>query len=227
MASHITPTYEQIKMIKVQNNIAVREPIPKFLTGLDTQSLSDLSWTDPALGVSGFGWWPEYVQIPAIDDAIEKYGDEILTADQKSKTVIVNREVIQLTQAEITEKLQSAISAKLTEIDRLAKSKRDAIIADYYSPGEMASWPIKRAEALAYQSAAAATDADAPALAAEAAVRGITTSDLVTKVLTNSALLINLEAQIAGTAGKHRDAVAAMTTTQSVRGYDITANWPV
>ena len=50
-------------------------------------------------------------------------------------------------------------------IEALATAKRNAVIAPY-SPGEMAAWPIKRAEALAYQLSSSA--ADAPNLQTEA-----------------------------------------------------------
>ena len=38
-------------MIRVQNNTATRASIPAFLRGLKRETLADLSWTDPALGV--------------------------------------------------------------------------------------------------------------------------------------------------------------------------------
>jgi len=46
-------------MVKIDNNNAAREPIPLFLQGLLPESLVDLSWTDPALGVQDCAWWPE------------------------------------------------------------------------------------------------------------------------------------------------------------------------
>ncbi len=215
-------------MIKVNLSTkkATREQLPDFLYGLNQKSLYDLSWSDPALGVYGFGWWPEDVQMPVIDDTTQKYGDEELSADLVNKKVIVSRAVIQLSTAEIAEIKQKILSAKLAEIDRMAKDKRDFFIKDY-SPGEMASWPIKRSEALSYQSATTPSDANAPALSAEAAVRGISTQNLVAKVIENSGLLINIESMIAGTSGKHRDALSSMSTAQAIRDYDISVGWPV
>lgn len=46
-------------MIKVKDGVATREPLPDFLYGLLPESLADLSWTDPALGVQDLAWWPE------------------------------------------------------------------------------------------------------------------------------------------------------------------------
>lgn len=87
-------------MIKVQNSIATREPIPAFLQGLAAESLADLSWTDPALGVSDAAWWPEEDASPALQQ-FERYGAETLTPDAERQVVTVVREVEPWTQAEI------------------------------------------------------------------------------------------------------------------------------
>ena len=81
-------------MIKVQNNTAAREPIPAFLQGLTPESLADLSWTDPALGVADAAWWPEVDQSPELGD-FEKYGAESLTVGDG--VVVVVRAVIPMT----------------------------------------------------------------------------------------------------------------------------------
>lgn len=87
-------------MIKIQNNTATREGIPAFLIGLAPESLVDLSWTDPALGVSDAAWWPEVDQSPALQRH-ERYDAETLTIDADNKQVIVVRSVVPWTQAEI------------------------------------------------------------------------------------------------------------------------------
>lgn len=78
-------------MIKVQNNTATREPIPAFLRGLSPASLADLSWTDPALGVSDAAWWPEERQWPELDEG-ERYTEEVLTIDADRKVVVSTRD---------------------------------------------------------------------------------------------------------------------------------------
>lgn len=108
-------------------------------------------------------------------------------------------------------------------VDIIARDKRNAIVADI-SPAEMASWPIKRAEALAYQSSG--LDADAPNLVAEAAARNISLADLVAKVLAKAAQLSYIEAQIAGHAGKLQDQINAAEDKQALDAIDITAGWP-
>lgn len=122
------------------------------------------------------------------------------------------------------EEIAAAISAKCAACDALAKSKRDAVVSNI-SPAEMASWPIKHSEALAYQSSP--IDASAPNLAIEALARGVATSTLVARVLDKSSQLAALEAQIAGVNGKHNDAVAAMTTVDAITAYDNSIGWPV
>lgn len=87
-------------MIKIQNNTATREGIPTFLIGLAPESLVDLSWTDPALGVSDTAWWPEVDQSPALQRH-ERYGEETLTIDYTLKAVVVTKAVVPFTQQEI------------------------------------------------------------------------------------------------------------------------------
>jgi len=80
-------------VIKVQNNIATREPLPSFLRGLSPETLLDLSFTDPALGVQNAAWWPEDDQSPALAE-FERYGAETLTPDAERRVVVVVREVV-------------------------------------------------------------------------------------------------------------------------------------
>lgn len=87
-------------MVKIQNGIATREPIPHFLQGLAPESLANLSWTDPALGVSDAAWWPEDDQSPALGE-YERYGDETLTVDADRRVVVVVREVVPWSAEEI------------------------------------------------------------------------------------------------------------------------------
>lgn len=107
-------------MIKIQNNTATREGIPAFLIGLAPESLADLSWTDPALGVSDAAWWPEVDQSPALQRH-ERYGEEALTIDADNKQVIVVRSVVPWTQAEI----DAETAAQAAQI----RSQRDSKLA--------------------------------------------------------------------------------------------------
>lgn len=89
-------------MIKVQSNTAAREPIPPFLQGLAPESIADLSWTDPQLGVSDCAWWPEEDQSAPLGE-FERYGAETLTVDAERRVVIVTRAVVPWSDEEIAE----------------------------------------------------------------------------------------------------------------------------
>ena len=93
-------------MIKVQNGVATREPIPVFLLGLAVESLADLSWTDPALGVADCAWLPEVDQSQPLGQ-FEKYGAESLTVGDG--VVIVTREVVPMTDDDKMQARQAAI----------------------------------------------------------------------------------------------------------------------
>lgn len=100
-------------MFKIQNNLATREPIPAFLIGLAPESLADLSWTDPALGVSDCAWWPEVDQSPALGQ-YERYGEETLTVDAASQRVIVVHSVVPMTPEEIEAERQAGVPQSMT-----------------------------------------------------------------------------------------------------------------
>ena len=86
-------------MVKVQSNIATREPIPVFLYGLLPESLADLSWTDPALGVQDCAWWPEE-DVSGELGTNKKWGAEVLTLDAERQVVLVTRKQVAMTAAE-------------------------------------------------------------------------------------------------------------------------------
>lgn len=109
------------------------------------------------------------------------------------------------------------------EVEQLAKAHRDRVIASV-SPGEMASWSIKLAQAAAFGSTG--DPASAPLLAAEAQYRGITIEDLVSRVSSAAGTFAALEAQIAGMSGYHRDAIDALESFEAVASYDVTTGWP-
>lgn len=86
-------------MIKVQNGTATREPIPAFLVGLLPESLLDLSWTDPQLGVQNAAWWPEE-NVEGELGTNKKWGAEVLTLDVERKVVLVKRKQVVMTAGE-------------------------------------------------------------------------------------------------------------------------------
>lgn len=120
--------------------------------------------------------------------------------------------------------VQDSATFVCQKIEALATKKRNIVIAPF-SAGEMSSWPIKRAEATLYNQTL--NSSDAPYLSNEAAIRGVTLSTLVSKVITDATRFSNIEAAIAGTSGRHRDTVKSFTTFEQVMTYDYTTGWPV
>jgi len=107
-------------MIKVKNNTATRDPIPAFLQGLAPESLADLSWTDPALGVADAAWWPSEDVFPALQQH-ERYDKETLSINEARKVVVVNREVVKFSEEEIDAITQQEQQQQLQEKASLAE----------------------------------------------------------------------------------------------------------
>ncbi|MBA5956230.1 DUF4376 domain-containing protein [Pseudomonas lactis] len=97
-------------MIKVKDGTASREPMPSFLYGLGLESLADLSWTDPALGVQDCAWWPEE-DVSGELGTNRKWGAEVLTLDAERQVVLVTRKQVAMTAAEKAAR-DSAIAAE-------------------------------------------------------------------------------------------------------------------
>tara|TARA_E500000331_G_scaffold222486_1_gene213017 strand:- start:166 stop:630 length:465 start_codon:yes stop_codon:yes gene_type:complete len=108
-------------MIKVESGAATREPVPVFLVGVSQEALADLSWTDPALGVSEAGWWPEDDQSPELD-IDQQYGEETLTVDTENQKVICVKAVVADSDENIAER-----KANLSIVER---AKRDLLLAE-------------------------------------------------------------------------------------------------
>ena len=151
-------------MIKVQSNLATREPIPAFLQGLAPESLADLSWTDPALGVQDCAWWPEVDESPALGQ-YQRYGAETLTPDAQARVVRVVRAIVPWTQEEITASTPQVVTMRQARLALLGVGKLDnvaAAIASLPSPQKEAaqieweySTEVKRESALVTQLAPA------------------------------------------------------------------------
>lgn len=119
--------------------------------------------------------------------------------------------------------LDDAKAYRAAQVSAYAKTMRDRVITSI-SAGEMASWPIKLAEASKYTQTGQASDA--PMLSAEAQARGIELAALVQKVGGNATTFAGLESAIAGVDGKHRDAIKACSSFDEVAAYDYLTGWP-
>ena len=122
--------------------------------------------------------------------------------------------------------VSAAADIVCAQIEALAEAKRGSVYAaGNFGVFEAGGWALKLREANAY--AASGNAADAPFLLREATRGGITLENLVTRVLTNAALLAPMEADIAGEARRHKDAVRALATHAEIVAYDYTVGWPL
>lgn len=118
--------------------------------------------------------------------------------------------------------IEQARAARKAEISAYATAMRNRVIGGY-SAGEMASWPLKLAEARAFQ---ADPLADCPLLTMESQARGVPLASLAQRVQENATLFAGLEALIAGVEGMHRDAVEALSDFGLIAAYDFSSGWP-
>lgn len=106
-------------MIKVQNNTPSREPLPVFLQGLAPESLQNLSWTDPALGVQDCAWYPEEDQSEPLGE-YEEYGEETLTIDTERNVVISSKAIVAMSAEKIAQIETNKAAAKQARRESLA-----------------------------------------------------------------------------------------------------------
>lgn len=116
-------------MIKIntQTLTPAREALPKYLQGLDSETLRNLqSIAKPVPPhILNVEYWPENDTRPVIDEAVEKYGDEIFAVDAVNKVVDVSRQVIALTQPEIDAVKQQGLDIRVGEIKAEAQRLLD------------------------------------------------------------------------------------------------------
>lgn len=117
-------------MIKIQNNIATREPLPSFLVGLSPESLRDLTWTDPQLGVSDCAWLPERDDTPELAENQTYDGTETLTIAADRKAVSVVRGIRAMTPEEIRQAYLAAnpVPASVTRRQALQALRLSGIL---------------------------------------------------------------------------------------------------
>lgn len=128
-----------------------------------------------------------------------------------------------------------SVNQKVAEIDEKAKAVREAFIATHQpnvSIPEMVSWPIKAAQARAW--VASQDDSVAPLVVAEAQARGTDVATVANRIVANADALETAEAQIAGNAGKLKDAARALALNEpslavleAIAVMDISVGWVV
>lgn len=102
--------------------IADRTPLPGFLYGLMPESLVNLEWTDPALGVGPYAWLPPVDETPGFDpDTHERGAEETLVPDMETNTVKIIGAVVP--------RSPEAVQATMNAIDIELATRVDDLIA--------------------------------------------------------------------------------------------------
>ena len=208
-------------MIKVEKNIASREPIPQSLIKLNPEFLADLSWIGPEAGLQGCAWWPEVDQSPPLKP-YERYGAEFLTVDAENKRVIVIREVVPFSAEEIEALHLQAQTAAFAALANQYDTRVQALAAGY-SQYERESWPVQTAEAMAYT---ADPQAVTPWLDAASAARGIDKAELATRVIAMDTAYRQIHGALTGHRQKLWDQIAAAQVPDDIAAIDVAAGWP-
>lgn len=120
-------------MVKIENGIATRAPVPAFLDQSGTPealaALLDLSWTDPSLGVQNAAWWPEENGDGELG-ANKKWGAEVLILDTDRKVVIVTHKQVNMTAAEKTERDAAIQTATTAAFEQAVQAMMDGAARD-------------------------------------------------------------------------------------------------
>jgi hypothetical protein len=210
-------------MIKIQNNTATRDPLPGFLQGLAVESLRDLSWTDPALGVQDAAWWPEEQDWPALEPG-ERYTDETLTIDAERFVVISTRGKEPLDGQELADFLDA-------ERDRLTQAATDK------------RWSVMTGGLTLPGGIAVGTEIDdqnrITSVVANAELAGLTDEDEVDFKAASGWVRISIGQvkAIAGAIGQfvqacysaeraHHEAIELLETPAEINAYDLDSGWP-
>lgn len=208
-------------MIKVQNNTTTREPLPAFLRGLAPESLADLSWTDPQLGVRDAAWWPEEDQSEPLPEHAD-YGAETLEPDETRKVVIVRRAVVPWSVERFEQEIESVKAAKRqeAEVQYTARAER---LASSYSQYERESWPVQLLEARAFVEDA---QTETHWLDAASAARGITKADLAQRVIAMDTAYRQVHGALTGYRQKLVDQIDAAQDLDTLSAIDPAQGWP-
>lgn len=194
--------------VYVENNQVVEGPkqLPtswRNVSGLDNLSQNDLV---------NIGWFS------VVDDS-----NLLETTDRNLLMFVVNDNVVSVEYNYDAVEIEEIRASVEWKIEQYAIDLRKKVIEDV-SEEEMASWWKKEQQAHAYNSTG--DPADAHDLHTEALNRGMALDKLVNKVLTKANYFHDMEAKIAGVAGKHKDTIRRLGDSHAIAGYDYSVNWP-
>jgi len=100
------------KLVNLSSLVVEDGNVPLFFRGLEEESMEDLSWTDPALGYQGKGFWPTVDEYPSLDEGF-RYGVSDTVVDGDNKKVIQRWTVEEIPQDELRElELETQVSKR-------------------------------------------------------------------------------------------------------------------
>lgn len=111
--------------VNLKTKEVTREPLPKFLIGLDQKDLNDLSKFDPALGVQDFGFWVEVNDAVVLPEYNRYTGVETYVLDEVNFKVIVSRVYEPITTEELEKTLSDEAEVRYKEAIKLVDTLLD------------------------------------------------------------------------------------------------------
>lgn len=209
------------------------EGVPADLQGLATESLQDLSWTDPALGYHGFGYWPIREARPELAFG-QGYGDPTLVVDAEAAVVHRQWRAVPLSGQARAQVLAQRLERMAQQID----AERDARIArgkPHVFPDGTTGTVQLRNERDTVNVNAVATAGTALVAAGRADTVSFRDAEDVTHTLTGVeavqfglAVMQWVSAHYAA-AWAHKDAIRQLADVADLAGladYDIQIGWP-
>lgn len=208
-------------MLKVKNSIATREQLPSFLYGLQPESLADLSWTDPALGVQDCAWWPEETT-DGVLPADSYWGAETLTLDAARKVVRVSREIVPFTSSELLEQVDM-LRPNLSATNNMQYEAAISRLTSDYPASEIATWERQRAEAVAWD---ADLTAATPWIDMAAMARGLDRDTYLARTLAKVTAFAAVSAYFTGRRQGIDDQIRAAATAEQLAAVVIDYSLP-
>jgi len=94
------------------------------LLGLEIESLQDLSWTDPSLGVQDCAWYPEEDQSSPLSE-YKEYGTETLTINADRKVVVSSKTIVDMSPEKIAKIQANKATALQKQKEELTQNIAD------------------------------------------------------------------------------------------------------
>lgn len=201
-------------------------PVPAELSGLLPESLVSLDWTDPSIGLVGFGWWPVKRTEPAIDHDTHRLAGWTYQADSKTNTVAASAVIepfpADVVEANVARKLADIRAQKMATINARCDEELSRLKTGY-PEGEVTTWDQQVSEV---HTVITAPGSPAPLLSAIASQRGIELSVLAARVQDKAQAYAVASGSIIGNRQKLEDQIFSAQTVEALEAVDVNAGWP-